>query len=72
MRWQDFLQRQEEFRLEFHQEQRSGQRSRWQRELKMQGRIWLQFCRTVERDIFSVEFIRMKRRDRRREDFSCG
>ena len=68
MRRQDFLQRQKEFRLEFHQEQRS----RWQRELKMQGRIWLQFCRTVERDIFPVEFIRMKRRDRRREDFSCG
>ena len=37
---QDFLQRQKEFRLEFHQEQRSGQRSRWQRELKMQGRIF--------------------------------
>ena len=27
---------------------------------------------TMERDIFPVEFIRMKRRDRRREDFSCG
>ena len=40
MRRQDFLQRQKEFRLEFHQEQRSGQRSRWQRELKMQGRIF--------------------------------
>ena len=40
MRRKDFLQRQEEFRLEFHQEQRYGQRSRWQRELKMQGRIF--------------------------------
>ena len=43
MRRKDFLQRQEEFRLEFHQEQRSGQRSRWQRELKMQGRIFFVF-----------------------------